>query len=347
MTDNLYKCSFKSPGPLPYVCSIPLIRQIIQKCKGGKSEERRKPLLQLLDELHQAERKDPPQEQPFPLNVADVTMYHFWQQVERDDDTQYALAVTEFLRQPPVQAILNKLNDAEEREMLLIANPAATSTVHVGYVYAAWTPLFADMIKIGATMRQPYIRVAELAGSGVPEPFQLIASIPSSDPFKLEREIHEHFHSVRKYGRKKELFELSRIAVVNHFHSISEMTEQHARLQENDTRKRKRNETNFESLRDCAKLLRMEVEFMTKLGESMLELGLKDNVFSMSVTQAREFVKFNNDALDIQVRKMEFDIRMRSEELEHNRTMRSEELEHILAVARAKAEAIKIESRIE
>ena len=195
-------------------------------------------------------------------------------------------------------------------------------------------------------MRQPYIRVAELAGSGVPEPFQLIASIPSSDPFKLEREIHEHFHSVRKYGRKKELFELSRIAVVNHFHSISEMTEQHARLQENDMRKRKRNETNFQSLRDCAKLLRMEVEFMTKLGESMLELGLKDNVFSMSVTQAREFVKFNNDALDIQVRKMEFDIRMRSEELEHNRTVRSEELEHILAVARAKAEAIKIESRI-
>jgi len=79
----------------------------------------------------------------------------------------------------------------------------------------------------------------------------------------------------------------------------------------------------------------------------MLELGLKDNIFSMSVTQAREFVKFNNDALDIQVRKMEFDIRMRSDELEHNRTVRSEELEHILAVARAKAEAIKIESRMQ
>ena len=89
----------------------------------------------------------------------------------------------------------------------------------IGYVYAAWNPVFADLIKIGATMRRtPYIRVKELSGTGVPEPFQLIAYIPSKTPFALEREIHSHFDSVRKYGRKKEFFIISRSDIVEHFH---------------------------------------------------------------------------------------------------------------------------------
>ena len=95
-------------------------------------------------------------------------------------------------------------------------------------MYAAWNPLFADMVQTGATTRQPYLRVAELAGSGVPEPFQLIASLPVANPFRLEREIHKHFHAVRKYGRKKELFTLSRTEVVDYFHSISGFSEVHA-----------------------------------------------------------------------------------------------------------------------
>lgn len=90
----------------------------------------------------------------------------------------------------------------------------------VGYVYAAWNPLFPDLIKIGATMRAfPYIRVQELSScAGVPEPFQLLASIPTPDPFALERAIHAFYASVRKYGRKKEFFLLAREDVVYHFH---------------------------------------------------------------------------------------------------------------------------------
>jgi hypothetical protein len=102
--------------------------------------------------------------------------------------------------------------------------PACASSVVVsgqaGYVYAAWNPMFPDLIKIGATMRSsPYIRVRELSScAGVPEPFQLVASIPTSDPFALERTIHAFYASSRRYGRKKEFFMLSREDVVYHFH---------------------------------------------------------------------------------------------------------------------------------
>jgi hypothetical protein len=90
----------------------------------------------------------------------------------------------------------------------------------MGYVYAAWNPLFPDLVKIGATMRAfPIMRVDELSSwAGVPEPFQLVASITAPDPFALEREIHKHFDSVRKYGKKKEFFLITKEEIGYHFH---------------------------------------------------------------------------------------------------------------------------------
>ena len=91
-----------------------------------------------------------------------------------------------------------------------------------GNVYAAWNPLFPDLIKIGATIRQkPYMRVAELSTSGVPEPFQLVDSIACKDPFALEKEIHAHYNAVRKYGRKNEFYIVSREEILEYFHIIS------------------------------------------------------------------------------------------------------------------------------
>lgn len=58
----------------------------------------------------------------------------------------------------------------------------------------------------------------ELSTTRVPEPFQLVASIPCKDPFGLEREIHAHYESVRKYGRKKEFFAISIPEAVHQFH---------------------------------------------------------------------------------------------------------------------------------
>ena len=91
----------------------------------------------------------------------------------------------------------------------------------MGYVYAAQNPLFHGLIKIGATMRTPQIRVKELSGTGVPEPFELVAYLPSTNPFMLERELHAHFATLRKYGRKKEFFSLTVDEVVAHFERMA------------------------------------------------------------------------------------------------------------------------------
>jgi hypothetical protein len=45
-----------------------------------------------------------------------------------------------------------------------------------------------------------------------------VASIAAPDPFALEREIHKHFDSVRKYGRKKEFFLITKEEIGYHFH---------------------------------------------------------------------------------------------------------------------------------
>ena len=55
--------------------------------------------------------------------------------------------------------------------------------------------------------------------AGVPEPFQLIAYIASKEPFALEKEIHRQFDHVRKYGKKKEFFVISKEVVVEYFRS--------------------------------------------------------------------------------------------------------------------------------
>ena len=149
---------------------------------------------------------------------------HFWSNVDRADPKKYSVCVDRFMMDQSIQEILNSINDREEE-----ADSRQTSTLCtlgtkiVGYVYGGWNPLFGDLIKIGATTRQPYIRVAELSNfAGVPEPFQLVAAVPSTNPFALEGEIHRHFASVRKDGRKKEFFLLSRSCIIDYFQTLTE-----------------------------------------------------------------------------------------------------------------------------
>lgn len=96
----------------------------------------------------------------------------------------------------------------------------------IGFVYAAWNPCFNELVKIGATLRDtPYHRLKELSGSNVPEQFELVACIPSKDPFALEKKIHTHFHSVRiiKGNNFSEFFRLSRDEISEFFsHVISD-----------------------------------------------------------------------------------------------------------------------------
>ena len=92
----------------------------------------------------------------------------------------------------------------------------------LGHCYAAWNPCFPSVCKVGCTTRTPEVRVRELSRTSVPEPFQLVASFPCWEPFKVEKRIHKHFEDARKYGRSNEFFELQRAELIEYFALMAE-----------------------------------------------------------------------------------------------------------------------------
>ena len=148
-----------------------------------------------------------------------VSPYNFKADTDCTNEERHALHVQNFMASLQIQTILERISDLDELDCLPLALVPYSP---IGYVYAAWNPLFPDLIKIGATMRQsPYTRVKELSTSGVPEPFQLVAYVSSKDPFALEKRIHAHYDHVRKFGRKKEFFMIARDEAVEYYNTKS------------------------------------------------------------------------------------------------------------------------------
>ena len=147
----------------------------------------------------------------------------FWSSVS-STHSSYALSIESFFSHPQLVEIYQRLLRVEQNwqtDDLSALCDDQRAGPRVGYVYVAKNPFFGPLLKIGATMRTPQIRVRELAGAGVPEPFEVITSIPSTNPFALEREIHAHYAGVRKYGMKKEFFLLDEDDAIAYFHSLA------------------------------------------------------------------------------------------------------------------------------
>ena len=180
---------------------------------------------------------------------SNITTVGFWNGLPAQHSPEYEQAVELYFASEAiidVQACISKVEQrwrSEDEAAYISAK--ATETVVGGYCYAAWNPLFGHLMKLGATTRSPAIRLRELSNAGVPEPFQLVASLQCVDPFRMESKIHKHFASVRKYGKKKEFFTLSWEQVSDYFQSleVEAMTEylDERKAMEN-LRKRKRTE---------------------------------------------------------------------------------------------------------
>ena len=120
------------------------------------------------------------------------------------------------------------LNDSEimKEEMAWLHTngmSCASKKVQFGYVYAAWNPCFEELVKIGATMKDnPFERIKQLSGTNVPKSFELIACVPSKDPFALEKQVHSHFKAmrIRKDGRTTEFFKMDRETVSAYLNSL-------------------------------------------------------------------------------------------------------------------------------
>jgi hypothetical protein len=122
------------------------------------------------------------------------------------------------------ESIVKSLLDLTKREQEIIKREMESLDKNkFGFVYGAWNPSFADLIKIGATSKQtPFARLKELSGSNVPLKFELIASVPSMLPFDMEKKIHAFFKEklVFKDGRATEFFQISREEVSDYFATL-------------------------------------------------------------------------------------------------------------------------------
>jgi hypothetical protein len=158
------------------------------------------------------------------------SLISFFDTVDKSVEATYTLAVEKFFENEDILNILKQIKELEEddnkecynsecdnEEREKVDSNATVRYCMIGYVYAAWNPLFRDLIKIGFTWSHPLIRIKALSGTGVPEPFQLVSFMKTQDPMGLEKAIHKHFDSVRKYGLKKEFFVLSKEHITEHF----------------------------------------------------------------------------------------------------------------------------------
>jgi uncharacterized short protein YbdD (DUF466 family) len=116
----------------------------------------------------------------------------------------------------------------EEEVKWMQANQQCIVKTKIGYAYAAINTCLGDPvpIKMGATMRDsPYHRLKELSRC-LPQSFELLACVPSTDPFAVEKMVHAHFEKFRitrrSSGRSTEFFMVSRDVVCQYFAELNQ-----------------------------------------------------------------------------------------------------------------------------
>jgi hypothetical protein len=116
----------------------------------------------------------------------------------------------------------------EEEARWMQANQQCIVQTKIGYAYAAFNPClgYPPPIKMGATMKDsPYHRLKELSRC-LPQSFELLACVPSTDPFAVERMVHAHFEKFRitrrSSGRSTEFFMVGKDTVCQFFAELNQ-----------------------------------------------------------------------------------------------------------------------------
>ena len=153
-----------------------------------------------------------------------TVLVNFWASPDSKNNAEYESTIERFFTHPHIEAVYAKMiafeRDEQVTELAFMCDACAQGFQPFGYVYVAQNILFGHLLKIGFTMRTPALRLRELSGAGAPEPFELVAYVQSPNPFALEQSIHAHFADVRKYGRRKEFFTLTREAAIAYFKTL-------------------------------------------------------------------------------------------------------------------------------
>ena len=271
-----------------------------------------------------------------------ATLVSYWPNKSKCSTEEFEHAVECYFSRPEIVAVKERMEVLEDtwlnESILKIEKAVDDQTPVVGYVYALWNPLFADLIKIGATLRTPEIRARELSGTGMPEPFEVVAKLQCRNPFSMEREIHMHYANVRKYGKKKEFFTTEADNVNQYFHSLEEQAMRLPSKKENTGIKKRL--ASMKSWRKKAVLKTKSVQTQSTQTSDLIDSApakaYEDNSSpipsapfmpvqdDLSVIRKRKIDELEIAKLDQDFRVKEQDIRAREQEIESKRLANQE-----------------------
>ena len=176
-----------------------------RQCKvavSGQMQEDNQTSEELISDVDSVVSK--PQETDEETTCTDVVLY----------DARLANAIAVILEN--AELLLRK------QDQCYVEQTQKAGVLHIGYVYVAKTKCLRGLYKIGATFRTAGQRIEELSRTSVPEPFMLVACVPTPDPFGLERKIHEYFAESRIHGKSTEFFKIKKQKILEYFHKLNQ-----------------------------------------------------------------------------------------------------------------------------
>jgi hypothetical protein len=75
-----------------------------------------------------------------------------------------------------------------------------------GWVYIIVNKAIKDLIKIGYSSKDPYLRASDFAGTGVPHKYRVVYDALVDDPYKIEQLVHS---DLKRFNEDKEWFNCS------------------------------------------------------------------------------------------------------------------------------------------
>ena len=185
------------------------IIKVVQVLNNGASEQNREKVLKLIHELpnfiiNQTKAK------PIPTDKCKAPQATSTALVLYNPTVAHNVATT-------LSCIIPYLKKTDEEFM---TQAKLDNKWTFGYCYAAETKCLKGLFKFGCTTLSVYKRLKTLSNSSVPEPFTLVACVPTADPFGLEKQIHQHFAHARVH-HNREFFKLKRGDVVDFFHKLN------------------------------------------------------------------------------------------------------------------------------
>ena len=133
--------------------------------------------------------------------------------IESGDTSPRALKKFEEFEEHVLEALGNITRDdsAYRNQEILQMEEAFTAQAKpvIGGMYVAMSASIS-IPKIGATRRSNASERLRELSQHVPQPFKLIYWVPTTTPYKVEADVHRHFHSyrVRKPGANSEFFDI-------------------------------------------------------------------------------------------------------------------------------------------